>query len=426
MSTPSLNSESSTCGYFTGIDWSDQEFVVVIVDKQGKTVKQFAVENNMEGFTALLDKVRSLTADPGDILFAIETPNSPLVDYLMDRGFTVYAINPKAVDRYRDRYRTSGAKDDFFDADVLANILRTDRRRHRPLASGSDLVREMKILSQDREKLGQTQTKLVNQLRSCLKSYYPEVCDLFGDLASPSALTFLKYFPTWEELNQKSEEDVFQLFKSQKVTNPSLLNKITEHAQKPPVTIDPVVKRAKAKQMKAILEQLITLVGQIKQYDSEIKRLLEKHPDSHIFLSLPGAGVNLAPRILSHLGDDRTRYKCVGEVRPLAGVAPVTKRSGNYINVRFRHGCRKPFRNALQLFAFCSLTRSQWAYRYYRKHRAMGKTHNHALRLLADKWLKIIFVMWKNHREYEESIFLADMVKHAMNQHVYKPVLEIA
>lgn len=96
MSTPSLHCESSTCEYFTGIDWSDKEFVVVIVDKQGKTVKQFAVKNNMEGFTALLDKVRSLTAEQENILLAIETPHSPLVDYMMDRGFTVYAINPKA------------------------------------------------------------------------------------------------------------------------------------------------------------------------------------------------------------------------------------------------------------------------------------------------------------------------------------------
>jgi len=178
--------------------------------------------------------------------------------------------------------------------------------------------------------------------------------------------------------------------------------------------------------MIAIVEQLTSLCNQIEQYDREIKRLLDKHPDKDIFLSLPGAGDNLASRILSHLGDDRSRYQCVGEVRPLAGVAPITKQSGNYMSVRFRYGCRKPFRNALQLFAFCSLNRSQWAYRYYQKHREMGKTHNHALRLLADKWLKIIFAMWKKYSVYDERIFLADMVKHAMNQRNYVPVLQNA
>ena len=412
--------------FFCGIDWSDKDFVIVIVDQEGDTAKSFRVNNNAEGFTELINRVRTVTTDKDNILFTIETPNSPLVDFLMDEGYTVYAINPKAVDRYRDRYRVSKAKDDFFDALVLANIIRTDRNRHRPIVPASDLVRELKILTQDREKLGQTKTKFINQLRSCLKAYYPEACRLFSDLASPSAFTFLKLFPSWEDLNRKSEKQILHLLKKRKVNNPSLLKKILHHARKAPIPIDPVVKRAKSRQMIAIVEQLITLCNQMEKYDREIERLLDKHSDKDIFLSLPGAGVNLASRILSHLGDDRTRYQCVGEVRPLAGVAPVTKQSGKYKSVRFRYGCRKPFRNALQLFAFCSLTRSQWAYHYYHKHRKMGKTHNHALRLLADKWLKIIFSMWKNHCKYEERIFLADMVKHAMNQHNYVPVLQSA
>ncbi|MCH7612736.1 MAG: IS110 family transposase, partial [Candidatus Marinimicrobia bacterium] len=392
----------------------------------GDTAKSFRVNNNAEGFTELINRVRTVTTDKDNILFTIETPNSPLVDFLMDEGYTVYAINPKAVDRYRDRYRVSKAKDDFFDALVLANIIRTDRNRHRPIVPASDLVRELKILTQDREKLGQGKTKLTNQLRSCLKAYYPEVCHLFSELASPSAFTFLKLFPTWEDLNRKSEKQILQLLKKQKVNNPSLLKKIIHHAQIAPIPIDPVLKRAKSRQMIAIVEQLTSLYNQMKEYDREIKRLLEKHPDKDIFLSLPGAGDNLASRILSHLGDDRSRYQCVGEVRPLAGVAPVTKQSGNYMSVRFRYGCRKPFRNALQLFAFCSLTRSQWAYHYYQKHREMGKTHNHALRLLADKWLKIIFSMWKKHIVYDERIFLSDSMKHAMNQRNYIPVLQSA
>jgi transposase len=373
--------------FFCGIDWSDKDFAIVIVDQDGAATKSFRIKNNAEGFTGLINRVRTVTTDINNILFAIETPNSPLVDFLMDKGYTVYAINPKAVDRYRDRYRVSKAKDDFFDGMVLANIIRTDRNRHKPIAPASDLVRELKILTQDREKLVQTKTKFINQLRSCLKAYYPEACRLFSDFASSSAFTFLKLFPTWEDLNRKSEKQILQLLKKQKMTNPSLLKKIIHHSHIAPIPIDPVVKRAKARQMIAIVEQLITLYDQLEEYDREIERLLDKHPDKDIFLSLPGAGANLASRILSHLGDDRTRYQCVGDVRPLAGVAPVTKQSGNYMSVRFRYGCRKPFRNALQLFAFCSLNRSQWAYRYYQKHPKMGKTHNQALRLLADKSL---------------------------------------
>ena len=412
--------------FFAGIDWADKEFLVVVADEQSKIVKNFLVKNNTEGFAKLIERMRTITPNADEILFAIETPNYPVVDYLMDEGYTVYAINPKSVNRYRDRYRVSGAKDDFFDAMVLANILRTDRDRHRPIASGSDLARELKILTQDKEKLGQTKSKLTSQLRACLKAYYPEVCNLFGDLACPSALTFLKSFPTWDDLKKKSEKQLIQFLKKRKVTSSSVLKKIIHHAQTPPIPIDPVLKRAKSRHMIAIVEQLTSLCDQIEQYDREIERLLEKHPDKDIFLSLPGAATNLGSRILSQLGDDRSRYQCVSEVRPLAGVAPVTKQSGNYTHVGFRFGCRKPFRNALQLFAFCSLTRSQWAYRYYRRHRNMGKTHHHALRLLSDRWLRIIFAMWKHCSLYDETIYLAAMVKHAMNQPNDSLVLEKA
>lgn len=412
--------------FFCGIDWSDKGFVVVIIETAGKIVRRFTIENNMDGFDSLIEKTRAVSREMGDILLAIETPNLPLVDYLMENGYTVYAINPKSVNRYRDRYRTSGAKDDFFDAFVLANILRTDREQHRPISSGSDLARELKILTQDREKFVKTKTKLTNQLRSCLKAYYPEVCELFDDLACPSALTFLKSFPTWEALKKKSAKQLLQFLKKRKITHPGLLNNIIEHAHTPAIPIDPVVKRAKTRQMLTLVEQLIPLCQQIKEYDLEIKKLLDKHGDKNIFLSLPGAAENLASRLLSQYGDDRGRFRCVTEVRTLAGTAPITKQSGNYAHVQFRFACRKPFRNATQLFAFSSLTKCRWAALYYQKHRDMGKTHNHALRLLADKWMKIIFAMWQNHCEYEENMFLADKVKHAMNQPDSQHILQIA
>lgn len=412
--------------FFCGIDWSDKGFVVVIIETGGKIVRRFTIENNMSGFDSLIEKTRAISPEVGDILLAIETPNLPLVDYLMENGYTVYAINPKSVNRYRDRYRTSGAKDDFFDAFVLANIIRTDREQHPPVASGSDLARELKILTQDREKFVKTKTRMTNQLRSCVKAYYPEVCKLFNDLSSPSALTFLKSFPTWEDLQNKSEKQMVKFLKRRKVTHPGLLRKIMEHAQTSPIPIDPVVKRSKMRQMLTLVEQLIPLCQKIKEYDLEVEKLLDKHEDKNIFLSLPGAAENLSSRMLSQFGDDRSRFQCTTDVRALAGTAPITKQSGNYAKVQFRFACRKPFRNTMQLFAFSSLTECRWAALYYEKHREMGKTHSHVLRLLADKWMKIIFAMWQNHSEYDENMFLADKVKHAMNQPNHNPVLEIA
>ncbi|MFQ6609136.1 MAG: IS110 family transposase [Fidelibacterota bacterium] len=412
--------------FFCGIDWSDNGFIAVIVDPLGKVVKKFIVRNSADEFDKFIDKIRIVTSNVSDMLFAIETPNLAIVDYLMENGYTVYPINPKSVDRYRDRYRVSGAKDDFFDAFVLANIIRTDMDHHQPLSNGSDLARELKILTQDREKFVKTKTKMTNQLRSCLKACYPEVCDLFDDLSSPSALTFLITFPTWEDLKKKSQKQLIQFLKKRKITHPVLLKKIIEHTHTPPIPIDPVVKKAKVRQMLTLVKQLISLCRQIKEYDQEIKQLLDKHEDKDIFLSLPGAAENLASRLLSQFGDDRSRFQSVSELRPMAGTAPVTKQSGKYKYVIFRFSCRKPFRNALQLFSFSSLTKCKWAALYYEKHREMGKTHHHALRLLSDKWIKIIFAMWQNHHEYDENKFLADKLKHMMDQPNNNPVLEYA
>ncbi|MCH7732958.1 MAG: hypothetical protein IIB44_10725, partial [Candidatus Marinimicrobia bacterium] len=157
------------------------------------------------------------------------------------------------------------------DAFVLANIIRTDMDHHRPLSNGSDLARELlpdffiqagKILTQDREKFVKTKSKLTSQLRSCLKVCYPEICDLFDDLSSPSALTFLITFPTWEDLRKKSEKQLIQFLKKRKITNPVLLKKIIEHTHTPPIPIDPVVKRAKVRQMLTLVKQLISLCQQ--------------------------------------------------------------------------------------------------------------------------------------------------------------------
>lgn len=174
--------------------------------------------------------------------------------------------------------------------------------------------------------------------------------------------------------------------------------------------------RSKSKLALALIAQLKPLIEQIQSYDKEIACFLARHPDSSLFRSLPGVAENLAARMLSEFGDNRTRYENFNSVQCEAGTAPLTKESGGYRHVIFRRACNKHFRDALHLFAFSSLSHCLWAKKYYDSQRIKGVTHSRALRALSNRWIKIIFAMWKNHTIYNEQRYLADKTKHLLCQ----------
>ena len=159
--------------YYVGIDWADENHHAYITDDSGEKLASFPIEHNEGGMNKLQNMVYRFSRKLDNVLFSLETDKGLLVSTLMDWGYTVYPINPKAVDRYRDRYKASGIKSDEFDACVLANILRTDRSRFQPILSDSQLSRELKVLTRDREKLVSDRTRLSNRLTAIVKAYYP-------------------------------------------------------------------------------------------------------------------------------------------------------------------------------------------------------------------------------------------------------------
>jgi len=143
---------------YIGIDWADREHHIFITNDLGANLGSFAITHSVEGFAKLEDRVKGLSSDQKECLFALEIASGLLMGYLLAKGYTVYPINPKAVDRYRDRYRVSGAKSDPGDAMVLAHILRTDRHCHQPLMPPSELARELLLLTRDHQNLAQSNT----------------------------------------------------------------------------------------------------------------------------------------------------------------------------------------------------------------------------------------------------------------------------
>jgi transposase len=400
--------------YYVGIDWADEAHHVYITDDSGQKLDSFPIDHNTAGMNKLQEHIHKFSRKLDNILFSIETDKCLVVSALIDWGYTVYPINPKSVDRYRDRYKVSGVKSDEFDACVLANILRTDRHRFRPILPDSELARELKVLTRDRDRLVGDRTRLSNRLTSTLKAYYPAALELFCHIDQPITLSFLSKYPTYQDAKSTTFGEFKTFLSENRYPGLKRANEIYERLQQPHLKPEDMIARAKSRLMLAIVSQLQPLIQQIKAYEKEIKRLLDSHPDAHIFRSLPGAGDTLSARFIAEFGDNRDRYQEAVNAQAEAGSAPVTIQSGKMKYVKFRKACKKPFRATVHQFAFCSIKQCSWAREYYDQQVNGGKTHTQAIRSLSNKWMKIIFALWKRHQTYDEEHHLLMKKKHAI------------
>jgi len=400
--------------HYVGIDWASDHHDIAITNDSAKKVSAFRIEHNAKGLQLLRDKFRDLGVPKEEILIGIETPRLLIVDFLLNEGFTIYPINPKAIDRYRDRYTQSQCKSDSFDAEVIAHALRTDRERFHVLKPDSPLLRELRILVRDQQKLIRSQSRFLNQLRACLKDYYPMALEIFNDFDSPVALAYLKQYPKVTSVSPKKLE---KLLRQHRHPNPQAkAQEIAEKLSGPQIFVEDFTVRAKSRMLLTLVEQLQSLRVQINEYQKEIDRLFEKHPDFEIFKSLPGAGEKNAPRLLSEIGDVREKYPTPDSLQCEAGTSPVTRASGKSQVVLMRRACRMSFRDTMHQFSFCSLTQSSWTKAFYDQQKAKGKTHASALRSLGDKWLKIIHHLWEKKEVYDENIYLAARLRQQLQE----------
>ncbi len=193
--------------FLLGVDWADEKHDWCSMDEAGKALDSLVAPHTLPGLESLRDHVQGAVPSGSEILCALETNHGLLVAFLLSQGWTVYPINPKSVDRYRERTRAARVKSDQLDAWLLADILRMDRYLHRPLAPDSVLVRELRELTRDRESLVQEGRRLTNQLVAYLKAYWPESLRLFPNFQRPWALDFLAQHPAHEAAAKASPKD---------------------------------------------------------------------------------------------------------------------------------------------------------------------------------------------------------------------------
>lgn len=398
---------------YAGIDWGDSGNAVAVMNEKGKVLKKWRVKQKQEDYEQMLAALSAFGGSPEECAFAIETPHHPLLHFLIGNGYTGYAPNPKSVDRAREIEHPSGKKDDFFDAETLANMVRLDRGKLRPFLPDSPATMKLRCLCDSHRSLVEARTALINQTKHCIKSYWPDALELFARLDSNIAIAFFQRWPGPEAARRAQQRSVCSFLKQQGYTRPGKIEKITAIMRRPPLPAPPAFMEAKSQQLAFLLPQLDTVRLQAASCEKQIAALFDAHPDAHIFRSLlikkDSTSRILVARLLCDFGDRRDRYRSRSEILMLAGVVPVTYETGNgnYRVVKMRRACRKNFRNDLHHLADLYYRHHPWAAAIYWEHRNKNSTHNTALRVLGNVLLKIIYSLWKNEDHFDADIYLA-------------------
>jgi transposase len=392
---------------FVGIDWSERHHDVCVMDVQGHVLVTGRVPDGVDGVAQLHEMVAAHAEEPSEVVVAIEIDRGLLVGALVACGYTVHAVNPLSVDRYRDRHRTSGAKSDPGDARVLADLVRTDRHLHREVAGDSELAEAVKVLARAHQSMIWSRQRHANQLRNVLREFYPAALAAFGtDLASSDAQAVLALAPTPAQARSLPASRIAATLtrSGRRRGSAERAEQIKVALRTPQLEAPEVVSRAYGEVVRSTVAILAEMSAQIEALAQELKGRFEEHPDAEILRSLPGLGLVLGARVLAEFGDDPTRYADPRGRKNYAGTSPITKASGRSSVALARFARNRRLADALEMWAFCSITTSEGARRYYDAHREKGQTHRRALRSLANRWVGILHGCLQHRACYSEQV----------------------
>jgi Transposase/Transposase IS116/IS110/IS902 family len=392
---------------FVGVDWAEAHHDVCVLDEQGAVLGRRRVTDGVSGVADLHALVAEHADDPSVVAVGIELDRGLLVGALVAVGYEVYAVNPVASARYRDRHAVSGAKSDRGDAKMLADLVRTDRHNHRRIAGDSDLVEAVKVLARGHQSAIWSRQRQLNSLRSALREYYPAALAAFGtDLAGGDAVSVLTIAPTPELGRQLSVSKIASALRrggrQRHIT--SRAAEIQAALRSEQLAAPGRLADAYGVVARSAVAVIVSLTREIAALEEALGEGFDEHPDAKIVRSLPGLGTVLGARVLGEFGDDRTRFATAKCRKNFAGSAPITKASGRSMVVLARHVRPRRLADALDQWAFCSLTQSPGARRYYDQLRARNKTHHQALRQLANRWVGILHTCLERNERYNEHL----------------------
>jgi transposase len=398
--------------WFVGIDWAAEKYDICVLDASGKVIARRVIKHSGSAIAELLDWLQEIAGGrPEAVAIAIETPRGAVVEGLVERGFAVFAINPKQLDRFRDRYTVAGAKDDSRDALVLGDSLRTDQACfHRVQLDSAQMLR-LRELSRLQEDLQVQENRLSNQLWEQLHRYYPQTLSLCPAANEAWLWGLIEMAPLPLQAGQLKLAAVKKLLGSHRIRRVRP-EEVLEILRAPALRLAPGAAEAASEHVLLLLPLLRSVHQQSDQAGKRIKRMLEdlsasaggegseqKHSDAAILLSLPGVGQCVGATMLAEASQPLAQ-RDYHALRCYAGCAPVTRQSGKRKLVLMRRGCSERLRNALYYWSLASL-KEDWAREYYNRRRASGNTHGGALRSLGDRWLAVLIGMLKTGTLYD-------------------------
>jgi transposase len=386
-----------------GVDWASETHVVCVIDDAGRVIDRFEVAHASSDLRAMVVRLRKLSVAG----VAIERGDGPVVETLLTAGMLVFVVPSRQIKGLRTRYGSAGNKDDRFDAYVLADTLRTDGHRWKPLREDQPETAALRALCRARKDLVETRVQTLNQLRSNLELCLPGALALFSRLNSPIALAFLNRFPTPAKVKWLSPKRLANWLASVGYTGglsaDLLFSRLVGAA---PGLIGPEGD-ARGRVTLSLVATVKVINAQVSSLEAEIETRFGVHPDKKIFASLPRSGMVRAATLLAEIGDCRERFPSDDALAALAGACPSTRQSGKREQVVFRWACNKKLRAAVMDFANGSRMADPWAADIYRRAIERACRHPHAIRILARAWLRVIWRCWQDGAAFDPDLHRA-------------------
>ena len=390
-----------------GIDWADKKHDLCLRlpgDKPPEFSKLTHTPDAIDEWATALR--RRFHGKP--VAVCLESRKVPLIYALLKYDFLVlFPVNPQTLARYRRALRPSRAKDDPSDAQLLLDLVGRHPEHFTPWQPERPEIRALSQLLETRRRLVADKVRCTNRLNAALKLYFPQVLEWFADKDTLIFCRFVERWSTLEAAQRAREATLRQFFAQHNARYPKVIdNRVQAIKTAIPLTNDPGVIEPNRFAVRAWVHQLALLLGHIRRFDTEIAERFSALDDATLFQALPGAGVQLAPRLLVAFGEDRSRYATADALCRYAGIAPVTERSGNKSWVHWRYSCPKFLRQNFIEWTNETIRFSFWARAFYQQQRENGKTHQTAIRALAFKWIRILWRCWQERRPYDEAKYL--------------------
>lgn len=408
------DSESFPCVAYIGIDWADRKHDICLYDPISQQSEFSTIGSQPEAVDAWIEGLRKHFPQGTNTTWSeasaicTEQKRGPLIYALCKYEFLViHPVNPQTVAKYRQAFAPSRAKADPTDAQILVELLLKHIDKLKAWKPSTAKLRALQQLVENRRMLVAQKVRLTNRITAAIKGYYPQVLEWFEDKDTQVFCQFLTRYPSLQAAQAAPQAELEQFFRTHHVVQAKTMNRRLEQIEQSVVlTEDAGIVEPLQLLVAALIAQLQVLLPSNARFDASIEERFESHPDAELFAALPGAGPQLAPRLLVAFGEERERFGSAQDLLRYSGIAPVKESSGQKSWVHWRWSCPKFLRQTFVEWALQTRKYSFWAEAFYQMQRKKGKTHQGAIRALAFKWIRIVFRCWQEREPYDEVKYL--------------------